>query len=59
MTTIECLQGQKIKILLPDNSVLEVDTSWLTVTVTHFPKDDNIPMEQFTSVLSPTGMINK
>ena len=53
MTTIQCLQGQTIKVILPDNSVLQVDTSWLTVTVTHYPKDDNIPLEKFTSNLTP------
>ena len=53
MTTIQCLQGQTIKVILPDDSVLQVDTSWLTVTVSHYPKDENIPMEQFTSNLSP------
>ena len=53
MTTIQCLQGQTIKVILPDDSVLQVDTSWLKFTVTHYPKDDSIPMEQFTSNLSP------
>ena len=53
MTSIQCLQGQKLKVILPDDSLLEVDSSWLTVTVTHYPKDDSIPMEQFTSNLSP------